>query len=101
MQTVSNQQTFEQQYREATCDAELGVAKCRKCGRKGAFQDCITVLYGGGVMYSMCVHCAAMGHEIRIARGPKGIHVHGRGPGAPANIGGISGGPGILKQRVG
>jgi len=99
-QVSDQQQKFEQQYRDATCDAERGIAQCRKCGRKGAFQEFITVLYGGGVMYSMCTHCAAMGHEIRIARGPRGIHVHGRGPGAPANIGSIAGGIGALNKRL-
>jgi len=60
---------------KASREAEMGLASCRNCGKKGPFEDYITVLYGGGLVYTMCLACADGGHTILIRRGHLGIEV--------------------------
>lgn len=70
--------TLDAQYREATRDAELGVASCRFCPRRGPLSDFIAVFYGGGVVLTVCMPCLEAGQEVRIRRGDRGIEVYGR-----------------------
>jgi hypothetical protein len=86
-------------YIEATREAEQGIGSCRNCGRKGAFQDMIAVLYGGGVVFSMCLPCAEVGNQIMIQRGARGIEVLQRGRFQPVGAGPILG-LGILNKRT-
>ena len=65
-------------YREATRDAELGVASCRFCPKKGPLGEFITVFFGGGLLLAVCKPCMERGHEVRIRRGERGIEVLGR-----------------------
>ena len=67
----------------ATLDAERGRATCRICKREGPFGDFITLLYGGGVLFCLCLACAEKGEEVLVRRGPLGIEVlraRGGGP---------------------
>src|SRR5512136_143019 len=97
----NSKQAFEEQYREATRDAELGIGQCRVCHARGPFQRFITVLYGGGVLYCLCTHCAAQGNEIRVARGSRGIEVYGRASGGALLVGGNNGSSlGVLNKRL-
>lgn len=66
---------FRQQVLNATRDAELGFATCRECGKRGPFQDCITTMYGGALVFAICIGCAERGTRILIQRGPGGIEV--------------------------
>jgi hypothetical protein len=73
--------SLDAQYREATRDAELGVASCRFCPRRGPLGEFVVVFYGGGVALAMCMPCLEGGQEVRIRRGERGIEVYGKKPG--------------------
>jgi hypothetical protein len=66
---------YDAQYVQATREAELGVCTCRNCGYKGQFSRFITILYGGGLVYAMCLSCADSGDQILIRRGNQGVEV--------------------------
>ncbi len=72
---------------KATREAELGFCTCRVCKQKMPFTDCITVLYGGGLVFAVCMGCAAKGDEIMIKREGNSIKVYSRiNNSSPANL---------------
>jgi hypothetical protein len=67
-------------YMEATRRAKDGLGVCRLCDKHRPFDEFISVLYGGGVVFVLCIECVAVkGSEILIKRGAKGIEVLHRG----------------------
>ena len=68
----------ESEFAKATREAELGFCTCRICKEKSLFTDCITALYGGGLVFALCMPCAEKGHEILIRREGEVIRVYNR-----------------------
>lgn len=90
---------FDDDFIEATREAEQGLATCRKCKKKGPFTDFITVLYAGGLVYAVCIECIAVGHSILVCMGNRGIEVFGKDTRTPIAIG--RPGMNVLKKRSG
>jgi hypothetical protein len=63
---------------QASKEAELGIAKCRICGYAGDFSSLITILFGGSLVFAICLNCANNGNEILIRRSLEGIEVLGK-----------------------
>ena len=59
----------------ATLDAERGRATCRTCGKPDQFAKLVTVLYGGAVLFAVCLECTGRGEEILVRRGPIGVEI--------------------------
>ena len=87
-------------FAEATRVAELGVATCRNCDKKGALSSFITVLYGGGLVYTVCPTCLERGTQLLIRRGANGIEVLSRGNQKPLIVG-ADAHLDVLKKRIG
>lgn len=62
-------------YGRATREAAAGVAACGNCARKGPFREFITVMFGGGLAYALCLPCAEADVQLMIRRGPAGIEI--------------------------
>jgi len=67
--------SFDAEYTKATREAELGRSTCRVCGNKAALSDHITVLFGGGLLYALCLQCVNKGESILIQNTERGIGV--------------------------
>ena len=95
---MTNQLNFDRDYIEATSEAVRGGGTCRSCKKKGSFQNFITVLYDGGVLYMLCLQCAEAGNQILIRRGSGGVEILQRSGGPAVALGRING-VGALTRR--
>jgi hypothetical protein len=66
---------FEAEYIDATREAELGYSTCRVCGAKAKLSEHIAVLFGGGLLYAVCIQCVSQGESVLIHRTERGISV--------------------------
>jgi hypothetical protein len=66
---------FDADYAKATREAELGFSTCRICNMKDKLSAHITVSFGGGLLFSICVDCVNKGESILIKRTEHGIGI--------------------------
>lgn len=62
-------------YAQAQRLADMGLCKCRGCKEEGDITSMVTVHFGGGLAYSLCVTCIRDGRRIMIGAGPLGIDI--------------------------
>jgi hypothetical protein len=86
-------------FAEATREAELGAATCRNCDKKGPLSRFVTVLFGGGLVYTVCPSCLEQGTQILVRHGPGGIEVLSRGNQKPLIVG-AGAHLDVLKKRI-
>ena len=78
MKKTKNNDELYSEVIKATKEAELGIARCRICGYADDFSSFITVLFGGSLVFALCLNCASNGNEILIRRSLGGIEVLGK-----------------------
>lgn len=83
----------------ATRAAELGCCTCRSCQKPGLFGDFLTVQYGGGLCYALCLDCLNSGVQLLIHRTARGIEIVQRARGPVAVVSPTLSGP--LTKRTG
>ena len=81
---MADRPLIDQDFINATREAEAGRCTCRNCKKPGLFGDFITIQYGGGLLYALCLDCVNAGAQIMVRRTLAGIEIVQRSRGAVA-----------------